>query len=67
MDKLDILLRKIDDLREEVLFLKKNWYALHECTEHVKEIEACKKEIRTLNHMLDEQECEIRFLKRSTT
>lgn len=67
MDVVENILKKVDDIRNDLLLLllkKRTLPSSHDCTEHQREIESCKKEIRDLNHMIDEQECEIRALSK---
>jgi hypothetical protein len=57
MENIDNLIMKVDDIKRELLLLQTQWITL-------KDISTYKKEIKSLNHVIDEQDCEIRFLSK---
>lgn len=65
MDRVRKILHLVEEFKRELVSLEKDWNMLHDCTQHALEIENYKKEIRDLNHMLDEQDCELLHLKRN--
>lgn len=66
MDTIDNLIIKVDEIKRELLLLQTQWMTLKDHDTFHKELEKYRKEIKSLNHLIDEQECEIRFLSKAS-
>ena len=59
------ILSRVDELKREIMELQSKLSILDDKMKFEQELERQRKEIKCLNHTIDEQECEISYLRRN--